>query len=178
MNKSVDWRRIRTMAVWSSPFLILSLYTMLYTFYQRVVILEDDFEEHIEMSENAIAQAIERGNNQNEKLDKLLAAEAKRTRREMTIKGKGQAGSFGTGISYVQLNADILTYIGEKRVRITNLSSDANVSQIFEIRGTFEGPTVRLVRFSIRAADQLEVEGSVTIRIEPVLDDPDYIQPY
>ena len=155
------------MTVWSSPLLIVTMLGSLWSFYDRVETLETNFTEHLERSETQFKTFILGELEEDKKLDRLLNNDEKRTRREMTIKGQGQAGDFGGTSSYVQINEDLFTYLEEKEVKITNL--DSQTSRVFTIDGTFKGPASRLVRFSRVAADQLEVVGSVPIRLEPVM---------
>jgi len=107
-------------------------------------------------------------------LEKIDTKQNEAIKRDMTLHGEGRPGDFGASDSFVMINmeSDARIYDGQERVRIINLSRENKPERVFNINGTVsDRVTNRLITFSRRAADLLQVEGPIKIRLEPVLEE-------
>ena len=164
LSEFADWKGLRGKMIWTSPVwlgsLCLSVWSV-FAWVQGVNTLSMAFAEHLKTSEIAIAQIASV-----EQLLKIM------NRRELTLRGKGEAGDFGGIAEYVRINSELTSLYGNgDRLRITNLSAPGKPSEVFSIRGEWDPEDSEvLVSFSTKASAvfSLEVEEVIKIRVEPV----------
>tara|TARA_R100001086_G_C11772185_1_gene241163 strand:+ start:170 stop:694 length:525 start_codon:yes stop_codon:yes gene_type:complete len=168
---SVDWKKIRTMSVWGSPVLIISLASWLWTFYGRVEVLEASFQEHMEWSNNQITQGSNQRKNMSSKIDYLIDMMEMERVRQLTVVGRGSPGTFGRDSSFVRINrqSSRIRYQDGERVKVTVLSGRGETSLNLPINGTFSNANNDLiVIFSSKACDELGISEPVEVKLEPV----------
>jgi len=143
-------------------------------FYWETGELSESYYAHLEVS----AAAIQTGSRERglilDALEDLKANQQKAERRAMVIIGLGGQGSFGTDSPYVRINinSNASSYAEESLVRITNLAVEGTPSSDMAIDGTFTNSNSNLkVMFSRRAADDLEIQGRMEIKLEPVIEE-------
>ena len=168
---SVDWKKIRTMSVWGSPVLIISLASWLWTFYGRVEVLEGSFQEHMEWSNNQITQGSNQRKDMSSKIDYLIDMMEMERVRQLTVVGRGSPGTFGRDSSFVRINrqSSRIRYQDGERVKVTVLSGRGETSLNLPINGTFSNANNDLiVIFSSKACDELGISEPVEVKLEPV----------
>ena len=173
MDLSVDWKKIRTMSVWSSPILIISMASWLWSFYGRVEVLETSFQEHMEWSNTQIAQGSSQRDHMSEKMDYLINMVEQERVRQLTVVGRGSPGNFGSDTSFVRINRQSgrIRYQDGERVKVTVLSGRGETSLNLLINGTFSNANNDLiVIFSRKACDELGISEPVEVKLEPVED--------
>jgi len=107
-------------------------------------------------------------------LEKIDTKQNEAIKRDMTLQGDGKPGDFGTSDAFVMINmeSDARIYENQGRVKVINLSRENRPERVLSINGTVsDRATNTLITFSRRAADLLQVEGSIKIRLEPVLEE-------
>jgi len=174
MELKVNWERITTMAVWSALVGVVTLSAGGWVFYQDTGELSRSYYAHLEVSETALQDASKERGLILEALKELTANQQKAERRAMVIIGLGGQGSFGTDSPYVRINinSNASSYAEESLVRITNLAVEGTPSSDMAIDGTFTNSNSNLkVMFSRRAADDLEIEGRMEVKLEPVIEE-------
>ena len=162
------------MAVWSALVGVLTLAAGGTAFYWETGELSTSYYAHLEVSEAAIAQGSKERGLILDALEGLKANQQKAERRAMVIIGLGGQGSFGTDSPYdrININSNASSYVEESSVRITNLAVEGTPSSDMAIDGTFTNSNSNLkVMFSRRAADDLEIQGRMEIKLEPVIGD-------
>jgi hypothetical protein len=166
LDLSVDWKKIRTWVVMGIVGLTGTILLSIWGAYGSFVALEGRVHSHIATAE------VDRNHTQ-KTLEKILVAiesVSARQEQQLTLVGRGKKGNFGGGESYVQINANSRAhiYLSHPKINITNLTSMDKPRHSFKIHGTYSGSDPdTLVRFSRMAADILEVENQVQIRLEP-----------
>lgn len=174
MGLPINWEKLTTMAIWSAFMGMLTLAVGGTVFYWETGELSESYYAHLEVS----AAAIQTGSRERglilDALEDLKANQQKAERRAMVIIGLGGQGSFGTDSPYVRINinSNASSYAEESLVRITNLAVEGTPSSDMAIDGTFTNSNSNLkVMFSRRAADDLEIQGRMEIKLEPVIEE-------
>ena len=164
LSEFADWKGLRGKLILTSPVWLSSLFLLAWSmvvWVQGMNDLKTAFATHLQTSAIAIAQI-----GSVEQLLKVM------NRRDLTLRGKGEAGDFGGIAEYVRINSELISlYPNGDRLRITNLSAPGKPSEVFSIRGEWEpDDSAVLVSFSAKASAvfSLEVDEVIKIRIEPV----------
>ncbi len=149
-----NWKWIRTAAVWTCITIAALSVVPAYSWVQAV-------NDHIVTSSAVLTQMVN-------VLDLLNIM----NRRDLTKRGKGEAGDFGGIAEYVRISSEISSlYTNGDDLRITNLSAIGKPSEVFSIRGEWDPENSEvLVSFSAGASAvfSLEEGEKIKIRIEPV----------
>ncbi len=149
-----NWQWLRTAAVWTCITVAALSVVPAYSWVQAV-------NNHIITSSVVLAQMAN-------VLDLLNIM----NRRDLTKRGKGEAGDFGGIAEYVRISSEISSlYTNGDDLRITNLSAIGKPSEVFSIRGEWDPENSEvLVSFSAGASAvfSLEEGEKIKIRIEPV----------
>ena len=164
LKNLADWKGLRTKAIWTSPFWVPALGLSIFSavsWVQGVNELEINFGEHLISSQVALVQIAS--------VEALLKT---MNRRDLTKRGKGEAGDFGGSAEYVRISSEISSlYTNGDDLKITNLSAIGKPSEVFSIRGEWDPEDSEvLISFSAGASAvfSLEEGEKIKIRIEPV----------
>lgn len=174
MGLPINWEKLTNMAIWSAFMGMLTLAVGGTVFYWETGELSESYYAHLEVSETALQDASKERGFILETLLELKANQQKAERRAMVIIGLGGQGSFGTDSSYVRINinSNASVYAEEKLVKITNLAVEGTPSSDMAVDGTFTNSNSNLkVMFSRRAADDLEIEGRMEVKLEPIIEE-------
>ncbi len=149
-----NWQWLRTMVVWTCITVAALSIVPAYSWVQTV-------NDHIKTSSVVLAQ-----------MANVLELLNIMNRRDLTKRGKGEAGDFGGIAEYVRISSEISSlYTNGDDLRITNLSAIGKPSEVFSIRGEWDPENSEvLVSFSAGASAVFSLgEGEkIKIRIEPV----------
>ncbi len=164
LSEVADWKGLRGKMIWTSPAWLPTLGLAawsLVAWVQGVNTLATSFAAHQQTSGVAIAQIAS--------VVELLHI---MNRRDLTKRGKGEAGDFGGTAEYVRISSELSSlYTNGDDLRITNLSAVGTPSEVFSIRGEWDPKDSEvLVIFSAGASTvfSLEEGDKIKIRIEPV----------
>jgi hypothetical protein len=163
-----DWTEIRTKIMWSViSALGLGFIYLLYPAYQQVGATVLELAAHKEEYKDYTQDASEERQDISEKLDKVID----RIDREYYIAGVGEPGTFGSDARYVRINrsSNARIYREGEQVIIRLIDIDGRPRVTLPIQGTFRDANQDLlVRFSRAAAENLEIEGTTEVELEPV----------
>lgn len=164
LSEFADWKGLRGKMIWTSPAWLTALVMAVLSvvaWVQGVNTLSTSYTAHLETSGVAIAQIAS-------VVDLLNIM----NRRDLTKRGKGEAGDFGGSSEYVRINSELSSlYANGDDLKITNLSAVGKPSEVFSIRGEWDPEDSEvLVSFSAGASAvfSLEEGDKIKIRIEPV----------
>jgi len=168
-----NWKWIRTMLLYTSPFWLTSVAYFglgVQTWVQGIGDLQTSYAAHLEEygQMGTVLVQIQKS------LEKIDAKQNEAIKRDMTLQGEGRAGNFGDSEAFVMINieSNARIYEGQKEVRVYNLSSESPRQLVFSINGTIsDRVSTRLVEFSRMAADLLQVEGTIKLRLEPIVEE-------
>jgi hypothetical protein len=157
------------LAILSSPgWISYSVYTVL-----AVGENTQNLAAHITAANTAEETRVEERAQLAEALKGVIDSQQRAEKRDLTMRGQGRAGSFGGDDAYLRINTEsqaILYQSGDK-VKVTNLTADGHPTEVMEIRGEWSNNNSDiLASFSSKACDVLEIEGTVKILLEPVLE--------
>ncbi len=163
LSEVADWRGLRGKMIWTSPAWLTVLVMAglsAVAWVQGVNALSTSFASHLQTSGVAIAQIAS--------VVELLNI---MNRRDLTKRGKGEAGDFGGTAEYVRISSEISSlYANGDDLRITNLSATGKPSEVFSIRGEWDPEDAEiLVSFSAGASAvfSLDEGAKIKIKIEP-----------